>query len=114
MKLFNGEIQYKEKTYHLVFNLNVMEEIQEEFGSIEAWGDMTDANGEPNAKAVKFGFMAMLNEGIDIDNEANGTNDPPLTLKQVGRMMTEIGLAEATKVVNDTVIASTESAEKNA
>ena len=85
MKDFNGELQYKEKTYKLVFNLNVMEAIQEAYGSLEAWGDLTDGeSGEPNAKAVIFGFTAMLNEGIDIDNEENGTNEKPLTLKQVG------------------------------
>ena len=27
MKDFNGEIQYKDKTYEMVFNLNVMEAI---------------------------------------------------------------------------------------
>ena len=56
MKDFNGEIQYKDRTYRLVFNLNVMEDIQEKYGSIEEWGKLTDgAEGEPNAKAVIFG-----------------------------------------------------------
>ena len=34
-------------------------------------------NGEPNAKAVIFGFTQMLNEGIEIDNEDNGTDTKP-------------------------------------
>lgn len=115
MKDFNGEIQYKGKTYKLVFNLNVMENVQEKYGSINKWAELTDgANGEPNAKAVIFGFTEMLNEGIDIENEENGTDIKPLTLKQVGRMITEIGLAEATSALNDTVINSTKSDEKNA
>ena len=42
MKDFNGELQYKEKTYKLVFNLNVMETIQEAYGSLEEWGALTD------------------------------------------------------------------------
>lgn len=114
MKDQKGTIQYKDKTYHLVFNLNVMEEIQEEYGSLEAWGGMSDGSqGEPNAKAVKFGFMAMLNEGIDIANEENGTDEKPLTLKQVGRMITEIGMKDVTNVLNDTVVKSTQSTEKN-
>ena len=70
-------------------------------------------NGEPNAKAVIYGFTEMLNEGIDIDNEENGTDEKPLTLKQVGRMITEIGLQNATKKLNETVIDSTKSEEKN-
>lgn len=114
MKDFNGKIQYKDKEYKLVFNLNVMERIQEEYGSIEEWGNLTGANGEPNAKAVIFGFTEMLNEGIDIENDENGTNDKYLTYKQVGRMITEIGLQNATLKLNETVIESTKSDKKNA
>ena len=114
MKDMCGNIQYKGKEYKLVFNLNVMETLQEEYESLEAWGNLTDGSkGEPNAKAVIFGFTQMLNEGIDISNEENGTEDKPLTLKQVGRMITEYGLIKATQTMQDTVIKSTETQEKN-
>lgn len=115
MKDIEGKIQYKEKEYKIVFNLNVMESIQQEYGTLEEWGKLTDGStGEPNAKAIIFGFKEMINEGIDIANEENGTEDKPLTLKQVGRIITEVGLANATKVLNETVVESTKSAEKNA
>ena len=116
MKDFEGKIQYKDKEYLLSFNLNVMEAIQNEYGSLEEWGNLTDGskNGEPNAKAVIFGFREMLNEGIDISNEENGTDIKPFTLKQVGRLITEIGLAEATAKLNKTVIESTKGDGKNA
>lgn len=115
MKNYNGEFEYKGKTYKLVFNLNVMEQIQDEYGSIEAWGSQTDgANGEPNIKAVKFGFTAMLNEAIEIENDENGTDIKPLTKNFVGRMLTEIGLETMAKKMSDTVIESTKSDEKNA
>lgn len=115
MKEMRNEIEYKGTKYNLVFNLNVMEVIQDEYGTLEEWGKLTDgSNGEPNAKAVVFGFTAMLNEGIDIDNEKNGTTNPFLTHKQVGRILTEIGLREATLKMNNTVIESTKSEEKNA
>lgn len=141
MKDFNGEIQYKNKKYKLVFNLNVMEAIQEEYGSLDNWGALTDGteyakreyekqeheiswddltpeekakfDGEPDAKAVIFGFTEMLNEGIDIDNEENETDVKPLTLKQVGRMISEIGMANATAEMNRTVIESSKNEEKN-
>lgn len=114
MKEMKSEIEYKGQKYNLVFNLNVMEAIQEEYGTIGKWGSLTDGtDGEVSAKAVKFGLTEMLNEGIDIDNETNGTNIEPLTLKQVGRILTEIGLQEATKKLNDTVVESTKSDEKN-
>ena len=115
MKDVNGKLTYKEKEYALVFNLNVMEEIQEEYGTLDKWGELTDGeNGEPNAKAVIFGITAMLNEGIDIENEEKGTNIPQFNKKQVGRLLTGVGIAEASKVMNETVIESTQSNEKNA
>ena len=115
MKDIEGKIQYKDKEYRLVFNLNVMEAIQEKYGTLENWGNLTDGqDGEPNARAVIFGFTQMLNEGIDIANEENGTADKPFTLKQVGRLITEVGLAKATQTLNKTVTDSTKSEEKNA
>ena len=116
MKEINGSIEYKGKELKLAFNLNVMEIIQDKYDTIEKWGELTDgtATGEPNAKAVIFGFGAMINEAIDIENEENGTDLKPYTLKQVGRILTEIGFENAAKILNKTVIESTQSAEKNA
>ena len=115
MKDVNGKIQYKGQEYTLVFNLNVMETIQEKYGTVDKWAELTDGSGtnEPNAKAVIFGFAAMINEGIDIENDENGTDIKFLTLKQVGRLITDVGLAEATATLNDTVINSTKGEEKN-
>lgn len=117
MKEISKELEYKGKKYKLVFNLNVMEVIQEKYGTIENWGKLTDGtenNGEPNAKAVIFGITAMLNEGIDIGNEESGTKEKMLTCKQVGRMITEIGLQSSAHLMNGVVIDSTQSSEKNA
>ena len=114
MKDISGEIEYKGKKYKLVFNLNVMEEIQEKYGSIEKWGSECEPkDGEPNIKALKFGFAAMLNEGLEITNEENGTNEKPLTLRQVGRIISEIGTENAVMALNSTVIKSTQSDQKN-
>lgn len=112
------KVTWKGVEYNLVFNLNVMEEIQEEYGSIEAWGELTDNEKEPNAKAVKFGLTAMINEGIDLDNEeyANVEGYVPkrfLTKKQVGRLLTDVGMEEATQRLNDTVINAVKTDEKN-
>lgn len=115
MKDFGGEIKYKDKIYKLPFNLNVMEEIQEKYGSLDEWGKITDGEGgEPNVKAVIFGLTSMINEGIDIENEEKGTKTKKLTQKQVGRIITEVGLVEALKTLNTTVTESTKSDEKNA
>lgn len=115
MKEISKELEYRGIKYKLVFNLNVMQEIQQEYGTLSHWGNLTDGKaGEPDAKAIIFGFNAMLNEGIDIENEEKGTDIKPLTLRQTGRIVTEIGLDKATQKLNDTVIESTKSEEKNA
>ena len=61
MKDIESKITVNDKEYPVVFNLNVMEEIQEEYGTLEKWGNLTDGtDGEPNAKAVIFGFTEMI------------------------------------------------------
>lgn len=116
MKEVSNTINYKDKELELVFNLNVIEELQNEYGTLDAWVSLVDAEDgkEPNIKALKFGFMQMLNEAIEIENEDNGTDKPLFNLKAVGRIITEIGLKEANNSIKDTFVASTETVEKNA
>ena len=114
MKDINGEFEYKGKTYKLVFNLNVMQDIQEKYGTLGKWGELTDGKkGEPSAKAVIDGFTAMINEAIDMENEDNGTNIKPYTNRQVGRIVTGAVLKNMIQKLSETVIASTKSDEKN-
>ena len=42
MKEISKEFEYKGKEYKLVFNLNVMEVIQDKYGTLENWGKLTD------------------------------------------------------------------------
>ena len=51
----------------------------------------------------------MLNEGIDIKNESLPEEEkkPFYTEKQVGRIITSLGLKDATKVMNNAIIEST-------
>lgn len=100
-------IETPERTYPLIFNLNVMEEIQEQYGSLKEWGKITTGNGEPKVKDLKNGIMAMVNEAIDIENEKNGTNEPMLTEKQVGRMMSKVGVATIVNKIKEITVAST-------
>ena len=117
MKDVSTKIKYKGKEYKLVFNLNVMEEIQEEFGSIEKWGKMCEPSSmgkEPSIKALKYGLTAMLNEGTEIVNEETGGNDPLLTLKQVGRMISCMGVSDVSNTLAGTVMKSVQLNAKNA
>lgn len=109
-------IEYKGKTYKLAFDLNVMEAIQSRYGSIEAWGKLTEPEdgGEPNIRALVFGVTEMINEGIDISNDENGTDEKWLTHKQVARILTEVGLESVAEKMQKSVIDSTEDDSKNA
>ena len=102
-------IKTTEKTYPLVFNLNVMEAIQEQYGSMSKWGEIVEnrEGGEPKIKDLKIGLMEMMNEAIDIENEEKEKKEPFVTSKQVGRIIGEIGFAEITKKIQEVTIAST-------
>ena len=114
MKEITGSLEYKGKEYKTIFNPNVMEKIQDEYKTVDNWGALTDGkSGEVNIKALIFGIREMINEAIDIDNDENGTNEPFLTHKQVGRIVTEIGFAKAAESMNNLVIESVQSDEKN-
>ena len=106
-------INTEAKKYPIVFNLNVMETIQDKYGSLDKWGEITQGNGEPKVKDLKYGILAMINEAIDIENEDNGTNVPMLTEKQVGRLMTEVGIETIVEKIREITIASTKGEEKN-
>ena len=106
-------IETEKRKIPLVFNLNVMEEIQEQYGTLEKWGEITQGDGEPKVKDLKAGIMAMMNEAIDIENEENGSNETPLTEKQVGRIMTEVGIQGIVEKIREITVASTNSGEEN-
>lgn len=158
MKNLSQKIQYEGKEYTLLFDLIAMEEIQNEYGDINKWVDLTDGeayarkeyeekkdsidvkeffkdkkrppkkmpewddlspeqkamfNHTPDIGALIFGYMCMLNEGIDLENEEKGTNKPFMTRRQVGRLLTAVGLEEAAKTMNQLFIDSTKGEEKN-
>lgn len=115
----NRGISYGGVIYPLVFNLNVMEEIQDKYETIERWGDLTDGKShELNARALKFGLTCMLNEGVDMWNEENRDKEDFkarefFTEKQVGRIVSDLGTQEIARKINDTVIDASKSEEKN-
>lgn len=113
MKL--NELEYHGKNIPITFNLNVMQMIQEEYGTINAWAEQTSGE-EPSAKALIFGFLAMINEGIDIyKDEGQGDGLEPMTQKQVGRMISEVGLKESARVLQAVVVDATrDDSSKNA
>lgn len=113
MKEIMETLEYRGVEYPLVMNINVLQELQKEYGSFEAWAQkVLLGNGETDLGALTFGVMAMINEGIDIKNEEAGMElMRPLTQKQAGRMLTSVGLEQATEKVLGLMTESNKSAE---
>ena len=114
MKEVSNKINYKGRDYTLVFNLNVMEKIQEEYKTLDRWGELTDGeSGEVDIKALIFGVTEMINEAIDINNDETGSTDPFVSRKFVGRLLTDVGIKTAAEKMNDLVVESTKDDSKN-
>ena len=110
-------IEYKGQKYEMVFDMNVIETLQNKYGSFNKWSDLvqpTKKGVECNIEALKFGICEALNEGIDIANEDREEKIDFLTLKKVGRIITDLGLKEVNEKVQNAVIESVKSEEKNA
>lgn len=111
-------IEYKGQKYDIVFDINVIETLQIKYGSFNKWSELiqpTKKDVECNIEALKFGFCEAINEGIDIANEDREEQIKPLTLKQVGRIITDIGLRNVNEKIQDAVIEGAKSSEeKNA
>lgn len=106
-------IETEKKKYPICFNLNVLEKIQEAYGSLDKWIETVDsANDLPKIKDLKKGILEMINEAIDMENEFKNENEPFLNEKQVGRILTEIGLEKITETIVSIAVNSTKSDEE--
>lgn len=108
-------LETKTEKYPLVFTLNVMESIQEKYGTIEAWSNLIQSEGEPDVKALKFFITEAINEGLEIENEKTGEKKKLITAKQAGRILTEVGLSGTANKIMTTISESiqTDDTSKN-
>ena len=108
-------LETETEKFPLVFTLNVMEAIQEKYGTIEAWSNLIQRDGEPDIKALKFFITEAINEGLEIEAEKIGEKPKAITSKKAGRILTEIGLSGAANKIMATISDSVEmdEVEKN-
>ena len=102
-------IEYKSKKYPLVCNINVMEEIQKRYKSFTEWSNLcggTTDKKEVDIAAFKTGILLMINEGLLIESEDNGTEFKEMTPRQVGRLISEVGLVEVTNKLTKVIVES--------
>ena len=92
--------------YLLAFTLNVMESIQNEYGSLSNWSELIQNAKEPNIKALKFFITESINEGIDIENDRINGNRAFITSSKAGRLLTKIGLQKVANTITKMIAES--------
>lgn len=104
-------LEDSENRYPMAFTMNVMEVIQETYGTIQSWGKLVQNAKEPNIKALKLMVTEAINEGFDMEGK-----EDRLTSKQVGRLITKLGLKNVYKKTNTLITSSVPESEpsKNA
>lgn len=106
-------LETEDKKYPMAFTLNVMEAIQEKYGTLDKWSKLIQNDQEPDIKALKFFMTEAINEGIEIQNKKTGEKTKPITSKQAGRILTEVGISKALNKVTNTVVESVKTGEES-
>lgn len=99
--------------FPLAFTLNVMEALQDEYGTLSEWSELIRNQKEPNIKALKFFITEAINEGIDIENEKSDEKRTSITSAKAGRIITEIGFQKVAKTINKMVSESVKTKENS-
>ena len=104
MKDISDTLEYKGKQYKIVFDFNVMQDLQEEYGTFNNWVEEAcgKKSGEPSVKALSFAIMSMVNNGIDEANEDRKPEEQEkyITARTANRMLTEFA---KTKGLNNVI-----------
>ena len=89
VRLKYADIEVGGETYHVCCNMNVLAEIQEAYG-----GDLDSALGaRGTVKTVMVFLAAMINDCRDTQGK------PPISAKEIGRMLAPSRLAEIRNTV---------------
>lgn len=99
--------------FPLAFTLNVMESIQDEYGTLSEWSELIRNQKEPNIKALKFFITEAINEGIEIENEKSSEKRASITSSKAGRIITEIGLKKVANKITKMITESMPHDEKS-
>ena len=99
--------------FPLAFTLNIMEALQDEYGTLSEWSELIRNQKEPNIKALKFFITEAINEGIDIENEKSDEKRAPITSAKAGRIVTEIGLKKVANTITKMITESMPHDEKS-
>lgn len=121
MKDISDTLEYKGKQYKIVFDFNVMQDLQEEYGTFTNWVEQAygKKTGEPSMKALSFAIMSMVNNGIDEENEDKKPEEQKayITARTANRMLTEFakgnGLNNVINQIDDLMTQSLQGGENS-
>lgn len=105
-------LELGERKIPALFDLNVVAELQEKYGSLTDWNNACFPQGkEPRLKPLICAYTLAINEGYEITNQPTRLSE-----KEVGRILTELTLSKAAAKMQQMVVDSTKSGneEKNA
>lgn len=116
-----GKLEYIEigdKNYPLSFSLNVMEQVQETYGSMDEWMNtlQTAPGKEIKMKDLIWTFQQFINEGIEIENEDKKDSTEIgqlLTHKQVGRLITQVDMKKLVSTMRSITVKSIKKEDQN-
>ena len=98
----------KDKKIPALFDLNVVAELQEKYGSLSEWNAKCFPEGsEPRLKPLIHAFELAINEGYD----AIGS-DERVSNQEAGRIVTAMTIEKAAAKIKQLVVDSTKSGEE--
>lgn len=104
-------IEHNGVKYPIEFNMNVLAEMEKHYeGGWTEWLTLVD---QENITAIRWGICQAMNEAIDIENETSDSPKPFLTEKQVGRIVTAIGIEASVVQLSSAVVGSFEESDPN-
>lgn len=107
-------IELGKEKYPMKCDLAVLEEIQEQYGTINAfelklagWTKNEEkklVKTEPSMKAIRFALPLMINEGIDIENAKSGKKRKHITDAELKALCTDVNVFDIANELHDEFI----------
>ena len=68
-------VEIGDKTYHLLFSLNALDEIQDKFGGYDKLTELFNQDNPEWIKNTKWLLTMLINEGAEDGEQERGVND---------------------------------------
>ena len=85
-------VELNGKTYHLLFDLNALDAVQDRFGGYDKLDEIFNTDNPNMVKDLKWLFTMLINEGREED-------EPEVTEQQVGRLIHVGNLTEVQNAI---------------